>query len=498
MLNKTTYRILFFKLRNIFLVFLWIMIIHGTQVVSQETNLDFKAVESKTLDYYNTGQWDQLIKLGQKALLQGHDYYYLRLRMGIAWFNKTNYLMAIHHLEKALTMNQNDPVLLEYLYLAYKFSNREKEAMAVSRFFPGELSGKLGTKKMKVIDQLSIGGGYTLSNNIESNESRNLLARWDTAYAAQNLNDDKYFLQADLDLNLGRQVGLFFSYMNLTTQKLQQIRAPELVVTGHYTEVIPPGVYQGNIYDYQFKHYDYRYQMNQNSIYAAVSLTGGKGFTITPAASFLQVHYRNLVTSARQESYLAQPWHQTPSYTTVYEISERDTTFNNYIASLNLSKSFLIYNLGLTGSYSNLNGLTQYQGELRFSWFPSGNLNFYGVTRLLGSLEKESDQFRYMLHQLIGFRANDHLWLEAFASWGEMANFNESNGYIIYNTGDLMKFRAGINFIIPLSEHTELSFRYHFLSYESSLVRGFAPEPVSIIPIKYENQSFIGGIIWKL
>lgn len=493
---KRKYRLFEFTSRGLLLIM--IMSLLSNTVISQELKLDFRTVETSTLEYYNNGQWDQLIELGQKAIRQGHDYYYLRLRMGIAWFNKTNYLWAIHHLEKALTMNQNDPVLLEYLYLAYHFSNRQKEALAVSRYFPGELSEKLGTEKLKILDQLNLGGGYTLSNNIKSNQRRNLLAGWDTVWASQNLNDDKYFFQADFDLNLTKRISVFLSYMNLTTQKLQQIQVPELVVTGHYTEVIPPGVYQGNIYVHQFKRYDYRYNMKQNSLYGAVSFAAGRGFTITPAASFLQINYQNLVTQAYQEAYLAQPWHETVSSKMVYEITERDTSFNNYIASLNLSRSFLIYNLGLTGSYSNLNGLTQYQGDLRLSWFPKGNLNFYGISRFTVALEKQSEKFRYMVHQLVGFRLTDHFWLEAFASFGEMTNLNESNGYIVYNSGDLIKFRAGANFIIPLSDQLQFSFRYHFLSYESWLVRGFEPEPVSFISIHYENQSFIGGITWKI
>jgi hypothetical protein len=475
-------------------VFIVFLSLTGT---SQQKPLDFKTVENESLILYNENQWASLITFGQKALESGHDYYYLRLRLGIAYFNQTNYLQAIHHFEKALAMNQSDPVLLEYIFLAYELSNRHIEALAVSRLFPQALSQKLAIEKLPVIDRFGLNGGYIYSNNIEKNERRNLLAKNDSSYAVQDLNDDKYFLQVDLGINLTRTLNLILAYSYLNTSKLKQIRVPEQIITGKYTQVIGAGVYQGNIYGKQISHYSEPYHLKQHSYYAALLLAGGKGITITPSVQVLHINYRTLSTSMTEEAYLAQPWHQEQTYRQVFTISENDTSFINYVASLHLSKSFSLYNLGFTGSYSNLNGYTQYQGGLSFGWFPFGNLNFYGITKITGAYQQEEKKLRVLFNQLIGFKINDRLWVEAFAAFGEMTNFNEANGYIVYNSGDIIKFRAGANFIVPLSKHTELSFRYHFLNNQSWLIRGYVPENTTLIPIQYENQSFIGGITWK-
>ena len=66
--------------------------------------LDFNTVNTKTYDYYFQGNWDSLIDIGEKALKSDIDYFYLRIRLGIAYYAKTNYRKAIIHLEKHINI----------------------------------------------------------------------------------------------------------------------------------------------------------------------------------------------------------------------------------------------------------------------------------------------------------------------------------------------------------------------------------------------------------
>jgi len=54
---------------------------------AEQDSLDFKTVDYKTYGYYVNQNWDSLIYLGNKAIAQNIDYYYLRVRIGVAYFS---------------------------------------------------------------------------------------------------------------------------------------------------------------------------------------------------------------------------------------------------------------------------------------------------------------------------------------------------------------------------------------------------------------------------
>lgn len=463
----------------------------------QDQNFDFKSVESKSLSFFNNSQWNELINFGNEAINAGHDYYYLRLRIGIAYFKQNNFLMAIYHLEKALNLNQSDTIGREYLYFAYQYTNRSLEAHTLSKNFNKTLAEKTNLSKSKVIFQAMINGGAIVSNNVTKNKDNYSINQWDTTYASQILNNDKFLLRAQLGLNLSHRMRASVTYTNLTTARLQQIRAPELIISGHFTQVYPPAVYQGNIYDYQMERYSFESTMNQQSVYTTLIYNLGNGLSVSPAAHLLFIHYNYLQTDKNEIAYLEQPWHTENSYKTIYQITETDTTFRNYILSLSGYKSLRIFKLGLGGSYSNINNRNQYQGTFSFTWFPAGNLNFYASSRFTSQYDQTVNEYRFLIYQLLGFKITQKLWAEAFITVGEMLNFNENNGEVVFNSGDLLKFRTGLNFILPISQQTDITLSYHFSAHETYLINESNSGGTYLQPLSYENQLILGGISWK-
>ena len=84
----------------------------------------FRSVDAKTYHYFLDQKWDSLVAVGKTALKSDIDYYYLRIRLGIAYFNKGKYAKAIQHLQKATKFNSGDSTALEYMYYAYRSYNR--------------------------------------------------------------------------------------------------------------------------------------------------------------------------------------------------------------------------------------------------------------------------------------------------------------------------------------------------------------------------------------
>ncbi len=111
--------------------------------------LDFKQINTESYRLYLAQEWDSLISLGKHALKQDVDFYYLRMRMGIARYDQKKYRQAGIHFRKALEFNQDDPVALEYLYYAYLFSGQIEQAKLLRKEFRGDLALKLTAPERK-------------------------------------------------------------------------------------------------------------------------------------------------------------------------------------------------------------------------------------------------------------------------------------------------------------------------------------------------------------
>ena len=86
------------------------------------------SVDKVTYELWLEQDWDALIETGNRALDNGFDFYYLRYRLGIAYYQKQNYHRAGEHFQKAFEMNDGDDLLKEYLYYSYLLAGRKYEA----------------------------------------------------------------------------------------------------------------------------------------------------------------------------------------------------------------------------------------------------------------------------------------------------------------------------------------------------------------------------------
>ncbi len=133
---------------------------------AQDT-LSSAQVEEKSYALFLAKDWNALESFGKKALAAGNDYYYLRLRMGIAYFSESDYLLAEHQFQKALAFNTADPLAMEYLYFVYVYTGQYEEARKLSLLFPNEMSVRLGTDKLSPVGFVSLEGKTSVTNDAE-------------------------------------------------------------------------------------------------------------------------------------------------------------------------------------------------------------------------------------------------------------------------------------------------------------------------------------------
>ncbi|MBW6460007.1 MAG: hypothetical protein K0B08_05480, partial [Bacteroidales bacterium] len=129
----------------------------------QEEAPGFREVDQASLDLYNAGEWKELIRYNNRAIQEGFDYYYLRMRSGIAWYQKKNYVHAVRQFSEALNFNTADPVALEYLLACYLELNKTADALQVYNQLPAPLKQQLQHLKPGNW-RAGLSAGYTFSD----------------------------------------------------------------------------------------------------------------------------------------------------------------------------------------------------------------------------------------------------------------------------------------------------------------------------------------------
>ncbi|MBS0001052.1 MAG: hypothetical protein KFF73_18860 [Cyclobacteriaceae bacterium] len=150
---------------RLYKIVLLFYLFYSPVLLSRETR-DFVYYNQATYDHYLREEWDQLIKVAHEALNSGYDFYYLRARLGIAFYEKGIYTSAIIHFKKALIFNSTEPAMLEYLYYAYILASRHPDAAYLFHNHQ-EIFGNIRLDyQPKFIDGLGFEGTYKWSNHM--------------------------------------------------------------------------------------------------------------------------------------------------------------------------------------------------------------------------------------------------------------------------------------------------------------------------------------------
>jgi hypothetical protein len=417
--------------------------------------------DSTTYIQYQKKDWSGLIKTSHKAYKDGIDYYYLRMRTGIAYFENHNYLMARKHFLRAAELNSLDPVSKEYIYYCLLYSGRSKEANLFFIQNKSFLENKV-TDKINPIKKISIDVAY--HSNIEEN-LRSLMQ-------TENISDVD-----DSPLNGFQIITRRFFYSGFLLQhelnkNLDLIHGGSLLRKYNYYY----SQEDGNSFD------TYEHKINQTQYYAALKLSPGAGFNIIP--SFHYIYYTSPSLTYRERG-------SGLPFTIPLE------KYNFYTARLSTGKSFWLMDLNTGVSFSKLSNNKQIQQDITLSFFPLGNLNLYSQSTLYRISEGENNNIanRLVYQEDIGFRINDNLWLEASAVFGEIKNMSTNESYIIYNGTETITGKYMFSFLFPLEKMT-FSLRTAFQQYYSTYsdLNGY---DLGINKLTFNGYSLIGGLTWN-
>ena len=213
-----------------------IFVIASTMLVLpsiQAQSFNSKIVEQQTASHYLNKEWKNVIEIGKKALASNIDYYNLRYRLGIAYYELKDYNKAILHLNKAMTFNSNDEWLKVYLHFAYKLVGRSIEAQYIANqlsvstrketgitnnlFLYTEGGAKISNDSiLGNTSYLNLGIGHQLGNQLQLYHA---FTRLEQPSLLESYNQLEYYLSSKIYLSKGWVGNLSFHYIdaNVTT-----------------------------------------------------------------------------------------------------------------------------------------------------------------------------------------------------------------------------------------------------------------------------------------
>jgi hypothetical protein len=466
-----------------------------------------------TYRLYQEKKWDSVIVIGKQALHQDIDFYYLRVRMGIAYFEKTAYFPAATHLKKARQFNSEDPVIADYLYYAYLYTNRNEEARIIRSSMPHDTRQVNEPQQGAFImgDEVHAEAGYTFSSDRSPDNLATLMGN-DSIYGEQDLYGNNFYSNLALKFQASDRIVFraAYNYLNFDKTKYIQYGKTEAELDSISDNTFSQDYYYSfpwTIHDTSFS-----YKVVQHEGYFNASIMLPHEIKITPAVHMVHVSYPvigiAMTDSATDTAYYlkADSTYHLFSYPSVdYSFNFKDTSFTNWVISMGLSKDFGIFNVGLSGSWSNLNNKKQGQIGASVTYYPFGNLNFYGTTAMTGFFQ--ANDTRLLVGQVLGAKVTPWMWGEANFYYGNYTNANIYNGSIVYNNSDIIDYRAGASLLFLAGKHLRLSLIFQYSRKESiQLYYVKTQDPVNheineIPQTKnnpYHTNTLIGGITWTL
>lgn len=373
-----------------------------------------EVVEQYSYQLYLGKEWNQLSRFCDKAFRQDYDYYYLRMRAGIAAYETGNYRKATCHFLKALCFNSGDETATSYLYSSYMYGGYEEEARALSRHMDSSQLRIVGAGHLKALSFVALEAAVKFSDNPE-----------------------KFKPVAYGQLNFKHSVSKRFSLF-------------------HALSYYGQDEFRGNIQQYQY--------------YLSAGIPLRHRWFISPAVHVLytDVSFQEVKTNTVVSRPPQPPMPGMPPFPPVISIQTTTVPARRQSAAvagaLTLTKklNYLDVSLGLTAcAFDTAN---QYQAQAGLACYPFGSRKL-----VLGALAYHHTETNYKYNSLafvpyVSTLIRNRLFLSA--SWLNNSGHNvtESNAYLINNSPDAIVSRISGSVEYHLFRHLNL---YALYSYDT-------------------------------
>ena len=419
-----------------------------------QENINYPALDRETYSQYLQKDWKGLLKTGKISLKNNIKFYYLDVRMGIAFYELKKYRKAIPYLEKARKQNSSNELVTEYLYYAYLFSGRSNDARKLTKVLSSELKSKIGIGVNPIINAINIDLRFENFDNYYAAPSSSELLE-------QDVRTDYSYFAFGVEHLIEENSRFFWSYSKIKTD----------------ITIFDIGDSNEQISDDS--------ELSQNQFYFSYQNQLKYGLNLVLAANIL-----NIVSKG---SVLVPSGGWGPGGGGMVNAETRYVS-NQILGYAGLRKDFANFQFGIGTSLSNLDKVLQIQPGFDLSWYPLSNTNIYLTTHTNYRMENENSIWdnEMVIKQSLGFR----LWtfyFEPSITFGNLMNYTDANAYIVYNDNDVIKDMYEV-LVYGSFFKNKLNLFFKYQDYNKTntyLLNGVDNE------ITYKNQTLTGGIKWN-
>jgi len=418
----------------------------NTNSYSQET-LNFTNVDKQTYDYYLAKDWSNVISVGENAISQNIDYFYLRMRLGIAYYERKEYEKSAKNFKKALEFNDGDELTSEYLYYSYIFTQKYAEAEQLSANFSKELKKKIGIVEQKFVHSVEFESAFSQNLDFEKNKIIAIKPP-NQLLSERNIFKNQINNSLAITLNLSKQVSFSTAFTKIQINNFQTVRS-----------------YENSINDIG------DFSTNENLIYGRLNFYSKKQSNFFMAFNMAFVKATNFgITDLVVNN----------NFIDVY-IDKPEIKYTDFVALIGFEKTKKSLTQTKAFSYSKIDSLNQFQisysllnyfGKQKKSYFSLKSTLFSELSETTtmgnGNRKKSSFGVKIILEPALGTQIGK-IWLGTFATIGTLQNYTEKDAAIINNSTDAIKFRTGISAFIPITNHFTVTLKTLFTQNEGNI-----------------------------
>lgn len=433
-----------------------------------QDSLNFKTVDQQSYQLYIDKDWDKLIEIGKEALKQDIDYYFLRMRIGIAYFEKKNFRKAIKHFRHAASASQDDAIVVEYLYYSYLNIGDDIQALTVLKKSNTKFANLLLDKqkifknvfafystRIHQIDELQ---KYTA--NAYNKDRRK---QGTPIYAEQYIPESYTNFQLGTTIRLSPSWRSTFSYQQFSIDKIQNIIDP----MDEKAEQISLSQSQWN--------FSNTFRLS-NTMKADFFLS-----YLSQNYEFISINTSNLLPGYARES---------------------DLVASHLLVGIGLSREQSHYGLSWNANVMSTQDKPVLQTGLSLRIFPFGNNKLSSISGL-SAVKQELSSVNFVFHQEISYSPHERVNLSMAGNWGALNNWSVDNGYSVYNDFYTLSGIYQAKLTTRVYKKLYIKLLYEFIQRESEIwSKSLNPvdlydNPKVISKNRFNTHSIIGGLIWE-
>ncbi len=427
-----------------------------TTIVAQG-KLNIEEVDKYSYQLYQEEKWDELIKYSQESMEQGIDFFYLRARTGIAWYNLGKYRNASTWFIRAGENDLSADWLQEYLYYSLIFSGRTLDANKYASSFSDATTKKIGFKRAAVTN-LTYETGYSFNTDFDDLKIRDFKSE-------ANLGDD--YGEAYLLKNY-----IFHSF------DLFHRIAPNFTLQHNLTYI---GVNRETLVDWVTQTTS-PVQVKELQYYVSPVCVIGKRLNVSTSLNYILGNAD--VYAGSLNSNLDK----------VYTVSK--SKYSDYLVSSSVWSHLGNLSYGVEINGGDISNSRFYQVSGWGTWYPLSNLNLYFTPRIYFKSDNDINSFAFKAMGISGGAQLGQFHLYGQYLFGDMENFVESAGSVIANYPGRSDWKLMGSLYFPFSKRYQFVLRYINQNIIEEYQVYTAGEKSNSLEYSYLKNTLTGGISW--